>query len=102
MECDGSNTLTATTTGMDASDAKLMPPPAIPSLSAPNVEKTYCALANFTIEKKIGRGQFSVVYKAVCNVDNRKVALKKVQVRNYKSIADQFSSLSVFYPPINI
>lgn len=80
MECDGSNTLTATTSGMEATDAKLMPPPAIPSHSAASVENTYCTLANFTIEKKIGRGQFSVVYKAVCNVDNRKVALKKVQI----------------------
>lgn len=41
----------------------------------------YNALSNFVIEKKIGRGQFSVVYKARCVMDNSIVALKKVQVR---------------------
>ncbi|XP_022106037.1 serine/threonine-protein kinase Nek7-like isoform X2 [Acanthaster planci] len=40
----------------------------------------YNTLANFSIEKKIGKGQFSVVYKAKCLVDNRNVALKKVQI----------------------
>ena len=38
-------------------------------------------LGNFEIEKKIGRGQFSVVYKARSVLDNSiTVALKKVQV----------------------
>lgn len=40
----------------------------------------YGTLTNFEIEKKIGRGQFSVVYKARCVADNSIVALKKVQV----------------------
>ena len=40
-----------------------------------------CSIANFKIDKRIGRGQFSVVYKAICLSDNRLVALKKVQVR---------------------
>ena len=40
----------------------------------------YGTLKNFEIEKEIGRGQFSVVYKARCVVDNSKVALKKIQV----------------------
>jgi len=40
----------------------------------------YGTLTNLEIEKKIGRGQFSVVYKARCVVDNSIVALKKVQV----------------------
>ena len=39
-----------------------------------------CSLADFQIEKKIGRGQFSEVYKATCLLDRRTVALKKVQV----------------------
>ncbi|XP_051536810.1 serine/threonine-protein kinase Nek6-like isoform X1 [Myxocyprinus asiaticus] len=40
----------------------------------------YCSmLSNFRIEKKIGRGQFSEVYKATCLLDNQQVALKKVQ-----------------------
>lgn len=41
----------------------------------------YGDVSNYQIEKKIGRGQFSVVYKARCLVNNRLVAFKKVQVR---------------------
>ncbi|XP_002733050.1 serine/threonine-protein kinase Nek7-like [Saccoglossus kowalevskii] len=40
----------------------------------------YGCLANFNIEKKIGRGQFSVVYRATHNIENTVVALKKVQI----------------------
>ncbi|XP_072518448.1 serine/threonine-protein kinase Nek6 isoform X4 [Salminus brasiliensis] len=40
----------------------------------------YCsALSNFRIEKKIGRGQFSEVYRATYLLENQQVALKKVQ-----------------------
>ncbi|EHB05029.1 Serine/threonine-protein kinase Nek6 [Heterocephalus glaber] len=39
-----------------------------------------CSLADFQIEKKIGRGQFSEVYKATCLLDGKTVALKKVQI----------------------
>ncbi|ERE71844.1 serine/threonine-protein kinase Nek7-like protein [Cricetulus griseus] len=39
----------------------------------------YNTLANFRIEKKIGRGQFSEVYRASCLLDGVPVALKKVQ-----------------------
>ncbi|XP_069039406.1 serine/threonine-protein kinase Nek6 isoform X2 [Lepisosteus oculatus] len=39
-----------------------------------------CTLANFRIEKKIGRGQFSEVYRATHLLDGRQVALKKVQI----------------------
>lgn len=37
-------------------------------------------MANFRIERKIGRGQFSEVYRAVRLLDRQSVALKKVQV----------------------
>uniref|UniRef100_A0A8C6PJ69 NEK6-subfamily protein kinase n=1 Tax=Nothobranchius furzeri TaxID=105023 RepID=A0A8C6PJ69_NOTFU len=40
----------------------------------------YNLLANFMIEKKIGRGQFSEVYRARYLLDNTPVALKKVQI----------------------
>ncbi|XP_048022259.1 serine/threonine-protein kinase Nek6 [Megalobrama amblycephala] len=40
----------------------------------------YSDLSNFLIEKKIGRGQFSEVYRATCLLNNRQVALKKVQI----------------------
>lgn len=43
-------------------------------------DNLYSRLENFEIEKKIGRGQFSVVYRARCLVDNCIVALKKVQI----------------------
>lgn len=43
------------------------------------------SLANFQIEKKIGRGQFSEVYRARYLLDNTSVALKKVQVRERDS-----------------
>lgn len=34
----------------------------------------------FEVEKKIGHGQFSVVYRAKNTVDGETVALKKIQV----------------------
>ncbi|XP_055363931.1 serine/threonine-protein kinase Nek7 isoform X3 [Betta splendens] len=40
----------------------------------------YNSLANFHIEKKIGRGQFSEVYRARYLLDNTSVALKKIQI----------------------
>lgn len=40
----------------------------------------YSYLSNFLIEKMIGRGQFSEVYRATCLLDNQQVALKKVQI----------------------
>ncbi|XP_060034484.1 serine/threonine-protein kinase Nek7 isoform X2 [Erinaceus europaeus] len=40
----------------------------------------YNTLANFRIEKKIGRGQFSEVYRAACLLNGVSVALKKVQI----------------------
>jgi hypothetical protein len=41
----------------------------------------YQTLANFVVEKKIGQGQFSTVYRARCTFDDAVVALKKVDVR---------------------
>ncbi|XP_069025192.1 serine/threonine-protein kinase Nek6 isoform X2 [Embiotoca jacksoni] len=39
-----------------------------------------CTMANFRIDKKIGRGQFSEVYKATYLLEGHLVALKKVQI----------------------
>ncbi|GAB6021927.1 Serine/threonine-protein kinase Nek6 [Chamberlinius hualienensis] len=42
---------------------------------------TYNSLSKFDIQKtRIGKGQFSVVYKARCTTNNRMVALKKIQI----------------------
>ncbi|KAA0201246.1 hypothetical protein HAZT_HAZT004106 [Hyalella azteca] len=43
-------------------------------------DSVYGCLNNYVIEKEIGKGQFSVVYRARCKVDQRMVALKKVQI----------------------
>ncbi|XP_014667865.1 PREDICTED: serine/threonine-protein kinase Nek7-like [Priapulus caudatus] len=43
-------------------------------------DSKFDALVNFEIEKKIGKGQFSVVYRARCRFDSSIVALKKVQI----------------------
>lgn len=40
----------------------------------------YNTLKHFQLEKKIGQGQFSVVFKAHSLVDGECVALKKIQV----------------------
>eukprot|EP00118_Oscarella_pearsei_P004807 m.21057 g.21057 ORF g.21057 m.21057 type:complete len:259 (+) comp28133_c0_seq3:134-910(+) len=49
-------------------------------LRSTDSETAYGSLANFVIEKKIGRGQFSTVFRARCMLDGSTVALKKVQV----------------------
>ena len=51
-----------------------------PVFGAGDADLAYGSLANFVIEKKIGRGQFSTVYRARCQHDGSMVALKKVQV----------------------
>ena len=38
------------------------------------------SLSDFDVGQRIGKGQFSVVYKARCKRDNQTVALKKVQI----------------------
>ena len=43
-------------------------------------DNKYGGLVNFVIDKKIGKGQFSEVYRAKYIIDNSIVALKKVQV----------------------
>ena len=60
----------------DGDTYPMMPPAGEPLPS----EQQFCQLANFEIEKKIGRGQFSTVYRARCRSNGTIVALKKVQV----------------------
>lgn len=43
-------------------------------------QHVYGSLDNFHIEKQIGQGQFSQVFKAKCLVDNRVVALKRMKI----------------------
>ncbi|MCP9265173.1 Serine/threonine-protein kinase Nek7 [Dirofilaria immitis] len=49
-------------------------------MSINDLSARYGKLDAFEIEKKIGKGQFSEVYKARCKEDGSYVALKKVQV----------------------
>lgn len=65
-------------TDPDSDTYPMMPPVGVPLPS----EQQFCRLANFEIEKKIGRGQFSTVYRARCRSNGTIVALKKVQVEN--------------------
>ena len=50
------------------------------SLEQSLLEQGNGRLDDYVIEKAIGRGHFSVVHRAVRKSDNRKVALKKVQI----------------------
>ena len=50
------------------------------AVAPPQPENQYCTLKNIAVEKKIGHGQFSVVYRARCKLNGAVVALKKVQV----------------------
>ncbi|XP_076835410.1 serine/threonine-protein kinase Nek6 [Brachyhypopomus gauderio] len=53
----------------------------VPGYGVQGHELGYCSdLSNFRIEKKIGSGQFSEVYKATYLLENQQVALKKVQI----------------------
>ncbi|VDK87184.1 unnamed protein product, partial [Onchocerca ochengi] len=49
-------------------------------MSTNDLSAKYGRLDAFEIEKKIGKGQFSEVYKARCKEDGSYVALKKVQI----------------------
>ena len=49
-------------------------------LDLTSADSPYGALTGFSIDKKIGKGQFSVVYRARAIHDDRTVALKKVQI----------------------
>lgn len=54
--------------------------PGLPSQTPELDLKYYSSLEYFEVEKKIGHGQFSVVYRARNKVDGKVVALKKIQV----------------------
>lgn len=43
---------------------------------------TYGSIECFELEKKIGKGQFSEVYRAKCLANDEIVALKKIQVKD--------------------
>ena len=71
---------------MDAEAGKDAPPPPAPAAgndaqsasSAAGIEGG--SLDDYVIEKAIGRGHFSVVHRAVRKSDEKRVALKKVQI----------------------
>ena len=49
-------------------------------LTTNDPDNIYSTLKNFDIDKQIGKGQFSCVYRAKNKIDGTIVALKKVQV----------------------
>ena len=49
-------------------------------LVANDPDNVYSTLQNLEVEKKIGKGQFSEVFRAKCILDSSVIALKKVQV----------------------
>jgi len=58
----------------------------------------YESLSNFEIGRKIGKGQFSEVYRALSKCDGQKVALKKIQLVNMldaKSRADCINEIDL-------
>lgn len=82
----------ATAAGASATSAEEMEAAAATAAAAvgyhaSDVPEYYMQLASFVIEKKIGRGQFSVVCRARCIRDGSVVALKKVQVRGARVLA---------------
>jgi len=48
--------------------------------STHDTDSIYSTLKNYDIDKQIGKGQFSCVYRAKNKIDGTIVALKKVQV----------------------
>lgn len=45
-----------------------------------NNQQIYGCLSNFEIERQIGQGQFSQVFRAKCPIDGATVALKKMKI----------------------
>ena len=52
----------------------------IPASTMDGDDSKYNCLGNFEIQKRIGKGQFSEVFRARCLIDISIVALKKVQI----------------------
>ena len=71
--------------GMEPMDLGGTPPP------PDEQDSKYGCLANFKIDKKIGKGQFSEVYRAINKIDGSVVALKKVQVTTWYHMIYLFS-----------
>ncbi|XP_042568388.1 serine/threonine-protein kinase Nek7-like [Cyprinus carpio] len=78
---------------MDAQSQGQQPP--VPVFQPQKIQQDmgYNNLANFHIEKKIGRGQFSEVYRATYMLDHTPVALKKVQVRTFHAVCLYLSAI---------
>ena len=60
-----------------------MPPSVVSSLQPLAAKEGFYSLGTLQIEKKIGQGQFSVVFRARSAVNSACVALKKIQVDHF-------------------
>ena len=56
----------------------------------------YNSIEYFEIEKQIGKGQFSEVFRARCSADNRTFALKRIRVYEIKKLKKSFYDLYIF------
>lgn len=70
----------ATSSGMSAEAAAAAATAELLKMSSKSSGSVYGKLSNFETAGKIGKGQFSVVYKARCRKNGVMVALKKVQI----------------------
>ena len=69
-----------------------------PNPNLPNaVNQTYSQLSNYRIEKKIGRGQFSEVIRAVFLPKNQPVALKLVKIFDMLDAKTRQDCMKIFY-----
>ena len=66
----------------------------VSSLQPLVTKENFHSLGNLQIEKKIGQGQFSVVFRARSAVTNAYVALKKIQVYIFRFFPGKISFFS--------
>ena len=65
-------------------------------LTTNDPDNIYSTLKNFDIDKQIGKGQFSCVYRAKNKIDGTIVALKKVQVSDPQLVLNFFLRLPLY------
>lgn len=80
MSDRGSVATAAAAASTVAASSGMMQDNCTPVSSQQHNQHVYGSLQNFEIEKQIGQGQFSQVFKARCLVNSKVVALKRMKV----------------------